>query len=142
MIRRGRDLKAGERVRVGRRTINVPGVRSLTDPTPLAAQTEPGQPERPREPARKPAVDPKSVQYLDRVRAIYRPARTDDLLPGVERFIGREDIFQHVGDVELGFHGTQAMMRCPPYWPKGVPWVPLGDLELLELLENQDVRAG
>ena len=46
---------------------------------------------------RQPLIDRNAVQYLDRVRAIFRPTRSDTLAPGLERFIGREDIFRHVG---------------------------------------------
>ncbi len=34
------------------------------------------------------------------------------------------------------------MMQCPSYWPDGTTWVPIRDLEILEILEDQDVRAG
>ena len=34
------------------------------------------------------------------------------------------------------------MMQCPSHWPKGVTWVPIRDLEILEILEDQDIRAG
>ena len=123
--------------RVGRRTISVPVVPSMTDPD---------RPPQAREPAgdsdRQPPIDRTAVQYLDRVRAIFRPTRSDALAPDLERFIGREDIFRHVGEVDKGPHGTQAMMQCPPYWPDGVTWVPIADLEILEILEDQDVRAG
>jgi len=52
------------------------------------------------------------------------------------------DIFRHVGMVDMGSDGAQAMMQCPPYWPDGTTWVPIRDLEILEILEDQDVRAG
>ena len=87
-------------------------------------------------------IDRKAVQYLDRVRAIFRPTRSDALVPGVERFIGREDIFRHVGIADMGPDGAQPMMQCPSYWPDGTTWVPIRDLEILEVLEDQDVRAG
>ena len=61
------------------------------------------------------------------------------LAPGLERFVGREDLFRHVG---MGPDGAQPMMQCPVHWPSGVKWVPIGDLEILEILEDQDVRAG
>ncbi|HEY4170657.1 MAG TPA: hypothetical protein VGM96_27935 [Reyranella sp.] len=83
---------------------------------------------------RQPPIDRNAVQYLDRVRAIFRPT-SDALGPGLERFIGREDIFRHVG-------GAQPMMQCPSYWPSGTTWVPIHDLEILEILDDQDVRAG
>jgi hypothetical protein len=38
--------------------------------------------------------------------------------------------------------GVQAMMQCPPNWPTGVTWVPIRDLVILEILEDQDIRAG
>jgi hypothetical protein len=33
---------AGERVKVGRRLVTVPGVRSMTDPEPVASAPKPG----------------------------------------------------------------------------------------------------
>ncbi len=129
--------KAGDRVRVGRRTISVPGVPSMTGPD--------GPPEasRPADSTDRPAlIDRSAVQYLDRVRAIFRPTRSDALAPGLERFIGREDIFRHVGTADMGSEGAQPMMQCPSYWPDGTTWVPIRDLEILEILEDQDVRAG
>jgi hypothetical protein len=33
-------------------------------------------------------------------------------------------------------------MQCPSYWPDGTTRVPICDLEILEILEDQDVRAG
>ncbi len=130
-------MKAGERVRVGRRTISVPSVPSMTDA------------DRPAQPSgsagdsdRQPAIDRNAVQHLDRVRAIFRPTSSDNLAPGLARFIGREDIFRRVGEAEVPSHGTQAMMQCPPYWPNGVTWVPICDLEVLEILDDQDIRAG
>jgi hypothetical protein len=113
------------------RRVVVPGVPSMTGP------------ERPAPPAgsagRPAPIDRTAVQYLDRVRAIFRPARGDAVAPGLERFIGREDIFRHVG---TGSDGAQPLMQCPVHWPIDVRWVPIGDLEILEILEDQDVRAG
>jgi len=122
----------------GRRTIGVPTVPAIADV------------ERPKPPRAEPAgalappppVDRRAVQYLDRVRAIFRPTGKDGLVPGLKRFVGREDIFRHVGTVETAAQGAQPMMQCPPYWPDGARWVPIGDLEILEILEDQDVRAG
>ena len=113
------------------RRINVPGVPSMTGP------------DRPAQPAgssdRPAPIDRNSVQYLDRVRAIFRPARGDVLAPGLERFVGWEDVFRHVG---IASDGAQTMMQCPAHWPSSVTWVPIGDLEIVEILEDQDVRAG
>jgi hypothetical protein len=134
---KNRSLKAGERVRVGRRTLDVPGVPSMTDPDqPTQASVPAGDSDRPQ------AIDRKAVQHLDRVRAIFRPTNSDNLMPGLERFIGREDVFRRVGEADTALHGTQAMMQCPPYWPDGVTWVPICDLEILEILDDQDIRAG
>jgi|GEM_PF-5319446 len=91
---------------------------------------------------RQPAIDRRAVQHLDRVRAIYRPTSSDILAPGLERFVGKEDFFRRVGEVEMPSAGRQAMMQCPPNWPNGVTWVPIRDLEILEILEDQDIRAG
>jgi hypothetical protein len=128
----------GGRGRVGRRAIAVPSVPSMTDPaerTPGGAPVASG----PAGNADRKAIDRDAVQYLDRVRAIFRPTRSDPLPPGLERLIGREDIFRHVG---LGPDGAQALMQCPVHWPGSVKWVPISDLEILEILEDQDVRAG
>ena len=134
---KGRSLKPGDRVRVGRRALSVPGVPSMTD---RDRPTEASVPARDSD--RQPAIDRGAVQHLDRVRAIFRPASSDRLAPGLERFIGREDIFRRVGETDVASHGTQAMMQCPPYWPTGVTWVPICDLDILEILDDQDIRAG
>ena len=44
-----RKPKAGERVKVGRRLLTLPGVRSMTEPDPVAPATRPGagEPEKP-----------------------------------------------------------------------------------------------
>jgi hypothetical protein len=116
--------------------MSVPGVPSMTDPDGPTEAT------RPANGADRPAlIDRKAVQYLDRVRAIFRPARSDALAPGLERFIGREEIFRHVGTADMG-SDREPMMQCPSYWPDGTTWVPIRDLEILEILEDQDVRAG
>lgn len=134
---KGRSLKAGERVRIGRRTIRMPGVPSMTE---ADAPTEAGGPAE--ESDRQPSIDRDAVQHLDRVRAIFRPTNGDSLAPGLERFVGREDVFRRVGDADVASRGTEAMMQCPPYWPDGVTWVPISDLEILEILDDQDIRAG
>lgn len=133
----GLPRKAVDRVRVGRRTISVPGVPSMTEPD------GPTETSKPADGTDRPApIDRSAVQYLDSVRAIFRPTRSDALAPGLERFIGREDIFRHVGMADMGSDGAQPMMQCPSYWPDGTTWVPIRDLEILEILEDQDVRAG
>jgi hypothetical protein len=132
---KGRSLKAGERVRVGRRTISVPGVPSMTDPDrPTQVSGPAGDSDR------QPAIDRNAVQHLDRVRAIFRPTSSDNLAPGLERFI--VEIFRHVGVADMASHRAQAMMQCRPHWPNGVTWVPIRDLEILEILDDQDIRAG
>ena len=134
---KGYSRKAGKRVRFGQRTISVPSVPSMTDPDRPPQESGPaGGSER------QPAIDRTAVQYLDRVRAIFRPTSSDILVPGLERFIGREDIFRHLGNTDVAGHGAQPMMECPPHWPKGVTWVPIRDLEILEILDDQDIRAG
>ena len=134
---KGYPRKAGDRVRFGRRTISVPSVPSMTDPDrPPQASRPAGGSER------QPAVDRNAVQYLDRVRAIFRPTSSDTLAPGLERFIGVEDVFRHVGTADMASHGAQPMMQCPSHWPDGAAWVPIRDLEILEILDDQDVRAG
>lgn len=135
MRRNGLSRRAGDRVRVGRRTIAVPGVPSMTE------SDGPTEASRPADSTDRPLlIDSNAVQYLDRVRAIFRP--TGEPASGLERFIGREDIFRHVGIADMGSDGAQPMMQCPSYWPDGTTWVPIRDLEILEILEDQDVRAG
>jgi hypothetical protein len=135
---KGLPRRAGERVRVGRRMISVPGVPSMTsldEPAP----SKPIQPGEPGSDVDRPPIDRAAVQYLDRVRAVFRPKSSDTLAPGLERFVGTEDIFRHVG---MASDGSQPMMQCPVHWPSGVKWVQISDLEILEILEDQDVRAG
>jgi hypothetical protein len=113
--------------------MNVPTVPSMTDPDGPAQQGGPAD-----DSDRRP-IDRTAIQYLDRVRAIYRPTQSDTLAPGLKRVVGCEDVFRHVG---TGSDGAQPMMECPVHWPDGARWVPIGDLEILEILEDQDVRAG
>lgn len=49
MMRKKRLPRAGERVKVGRQLLTVPGVTSMTDATPVAPATKPddGKPEKP-----------------------------------------------------------------------------------------------
>ena len=137
----GRSRKAGERVRVGRRTISMPSVPSMTD-----ADNHKKSPYRQADPLSisiaSRLIDRDAVQYLDRVRAIFRPTSGNALAPGVARFIGREDIFRHVGEADVACHGAGPMMQCPSHWSDGATWVPICDLEILEILDDQDVRAG
>ena len=133
----GPSRKAGGRVRIGRRTISVPGVPSMTDlDRPTEAGGPVGQADQP------PPIDRASVQYLDRVRAIYCPTRRDTLMSGLERFIGSEAIFRHIGTADTASDGAQPMMQCPSHWSGSATSVPLRDLEILEILEDQDIRAG
>jgi hypothetical protein len=48
-MRKKRLSGAGERVKVGRRLVTLPGVRSMTDADPVAPATKPGdgEPEKP-----------------------------------------------------------------------------------------------
>ncbi len=129
-------------MRIGRRRINVPSVPSMTDANGSPQARGPAAESGRLPPGDRTPIDPRTVQYLDRVRAIFRPTCSDALAPGLERFVGREDIFRHVGMTDAGSDGPQPMMQCPSYWPDSVRWVPIRDLEILEILEDQDVRAG
>jgi hypothetical protein len=133
----GRSRKPGERVRVGRRTISMPSVPSMTDADRPMQASEPAVGSN-----QPPPIGRDAVQYLDRVRAIFRPTSSSKLAPGIERFIGSEDIFRHVGEGDVAPHGTGPMMQCPSHWSDGAIRVPICDLEILEILEDQDVRAG
>jgi hypothetical protein len=115
----------------------MPSVPSMADLDQPPQRGEPvGESDKP------PLIDRTAVQYLDRVRAIFRPASSDALAPGLERFIGTEEIFRHVGMADTASGGAQPMMQCPSYWSDGMTWVPIRDLEILEILDDQDVRAG
>jgi hypothetical protein len=107
--------------------IGMPEVRSLTDPDRPEKESRPAARSDPQ-----PSIDRTAVQHLDPVRAIFRPTNRDNLAPGLEPFIGTEDVFRRVGEA--------GMMQCPVHWP--VTLVPLDDLEILEILEDQDIRAG
>lgn len=48
MTRKERLLRAGEQVKVGRRRITVPGLRSMTDPSLVVPTTKPGDGESDR----------------------------------------------------------------------------------------------
>ena len=58
--------RAGERVKLGRRLVTVPGVRSMTDPDPVAPATTSGdgEPERP--------TDELSEELTRTVKAAYQ----------------------------------------------------------------------
>ena len=135
-----RAFKVGG-ARVARRMIGVPSVPSMTDPDGPHPANVPAR-DSASHPDRRPAIDRTAVQHLDRVRAIFRPIDRDKLAPGLERFIGTEDIFRRVGEAGMAASGAQAMMQCPAHWPGGVTRVPIGDLEILEILDDQDIRAG
>jgi hypothetical protein len=65
---KGRSLKADERVRVGRHTIIVPSVPSMTDPDrPTQVSGPAGDSDR------QPAIDRNAVQHLD-PRACHLPS--------------------------------------------------------------------
>jgi hypothetical protein len=117
--------------------IDMPGVPSMTDADSPIPVSEP-----PAGSGQRPPIGRDAVQYLDRVRAIFRPASGSRLAPGVERFIGSEDIFRHVGEDDTASHGREPMMQCPSHWSDSAIRVPIRDLEILEILDDQDVRAG
>ena len=58
--------RAGERVRVGRRSLTLPGVRSMTDPDPVAPATKSGvgEPEKP--------ADEPSEELTRTIKAAYQ----------------------------------------------------------------------
>jgi hypothetical protein len=66
MIRKRRLPGAGERVKVGRRLITVPGVTSMTNPNPAATATKPGECE-----AERPANEP-TEELTRMVKAAYQ----------------------------------------------------------------------
>ncbi|CAN5144998.1 hypothetical protein BH10PSE6_BH10PSE6_44840 [soil metagenome] len=66
LMKKKRFPRAGERVKVGRRLVTVPGVRSMTDPDPVAPTTKSGvgEPERP--------TDELSEELTRTVKAAYQ----------------------------------------------------------------------
>ncbi len=67
------------------------------------------------------------------VAARFSPKRKDDLIEGVEPFIGRPSMWQAVFEIDHGqFEGQWAMMNIdlgihPPF-----AWVPESDLEVMK----------
>ena len=134
-----RTLPEGRRPRAAWTAHDQRAERSVDD-GPGPAHT--GKPARRR--CRAAAGDRPQRCPVSRPRARHLPpdGQRQPPAPGLERFVGREDIFRHVGDTDMAGHGAQPMMQCPAHWPKGVTWVPIRDLEILEILDDQDVRAG
>ena len=67
MIRKRRLPGTGERVKVGRRLITVPGVKSMTNPNPAAPVTKPAdcESERPTDEPTGPARWRPTMEYDD-----------------------------------------------------------------------------
>ena len=65
-MRKRRLPGAGERVKVGRRLLTLPGVRSMTGPDPLAPATRPAVAE-----PEKPAEEP-SEELVRTIKAAYQ----------------------------------------------------------------------
>ena len=61
-----RKPRSRERVKVGRRLLALPGVRSMTDPDPVAPATKPGvgQPEKP--------TDEPNEELIRTIKAAYQ----------------------------------------------------------------------
>lgn len=72
------------------------------------------------------------IEEHDKINAVFRPKRTDDLQPGCEEFVGRSGEFQAVWVIEDGPYEGQFAMWVPKDWNfEGFPavWVPECDLE-------------
>ncbi|HYD05835.1 MAG TPA: hypothetical protein VEC60_08915 [Reyranella sp.] len=65
-MKKKRLPRAGERVKVGRRLVTVPGVRSMTDSTPVAPATKSGD-GKPETPADEP-----SEELIRTIKAAYQ----------------------------------------------------------------------
>jgi hypothetical protein len=65
-MRKKRLPRAGERVKVGRRSLTLPGVRSMTDLDPVAPATKPGvgEPEK--------STDELSEELIRTIKAAYQ----------------------------------------------------------------------
>ena len=87
-----------------------------------------------------------SFQICDRVRAVFNPTRTDNLRPGMEAWIGREDIWECNGEADPdGPYAGQASFQIAtnvvvqrahagvPFeeWRPPCTWIPEEDLEVI-----------
>jgi hypothetical protein len=88
------------------------------------------------------------VQY-DIVDATFSPARTDDLKPGMERWVGRRSLWEAlwVNGEEEAYPGQLAFGAAPELLRKGelVPphpylWVPACDLVVHSIVEESWLR--
>lgn len=85
----------------------------------------------------------REIEQYDKVRAIYDPKRTDDLVPGCEKWIGREGNYWLAGwIIEEGEYEGQWAMAIPRSWlftkndPFPAAWVPHCDLTILEWVDT------
>ena len=69
------------------------------------------------------------IQHLDNYRARLEPARRDDLKPEVEKFIGRDLLWQACWVIEHGPYEGQWAMQLLTVKYEGFLWVPFCDLE-------------
>ncbi len=65
-MRKKRLPRAGERVKVGRRSLTLPGVRSMTDLDPVAPATKPGVGESEK------STDELSEELIRTIKAAYQ----------------------------------------------------------------------
>ena len=65
-MRKKRLPRAGERVKVGRRSLTLPGVRSMTDLDPVAPATKPGVGEAEK------STDELSEELIRTIKAAYQ----------------------------------------------------------------------
>ncbi|HTW36370.1 MAG TPA: hypothetical protein VMD53_17245 [Rhizomicrobium sp.] len=73
-----------------------------------------------------------------RVRAIFTPARRDDLKAGAERHIGEIAVFEALWTIDDGPYTGDMAFRLPEAWGEiDAGWIPERDLQILEI-----VRAG
>lgn len=71
-----------------------------------------------------------AVEQYTNILATFMPKRTDDLKPGVEKFIGGTFEFQAGWRIDEGSYKGQFAMIPPIEWGEDRFWVPQVDLEI------------
>ena len=68
------------------------------------------------------------MQQFDKVTAIFSPTKVDDLVEGMDTFIGKSGEFTAAYILENGVYEGQFAMQTPICWP--CAWVPEADLKI------------
>lgn len=72
------------------------------------------------------------IEKYQRYRAVFQPARTDNLKSEMFDYIGREGIFEALWIIEEGEqYAGQWAMNLPREWGAPFTWCPQEDIKLL-----------